>query len=92
MIDGNQPRAAWVWMDDAGTYFLPIQYGRHQFEALPGSLKDSSAALGKPAKVEKEGFRKPRSGGSRFRPSETVYTCLYLLGADFSGGTHLLCH
>jgi hypothetical protein len=36
MIEGNQPRAAWVWMDDAGTYFLPIKYGRQPIELKKG--------------------------------------------------------
>lgn len=36
MIDGKQPRAAWVWMDEAGTYFLPIKYGRQQIELKKG--------------------------------------------------------
>ncbi|MCU0946901.1 MAG: hypothetical protein MUF47_01420 [Porphyrobacter sp.] len=36
MIDGKQPRAAWAWMDEAGTYFLPIKYGRQQIELKKG--------------------------------------------------------
>lgn len=36
MIEGERPRAAWVWMDEAGTYFLPIKYGRHQIELKKG--------------------------------------------------------
>lgn len=36
MSDGKQPRAAWVWMDEAGTYFLPIKYGRQQIELKKG--------------------------------------------------------
>lgn len=36
MIEGQQPRAAWVWMDGAGTYFLPIKYGRHPIELKKG--------------------------------------------------------
>lgn len=36
MIEGKQPRASWVWMDEAGTYFLPIKYGRHQIELKKG--------------------------------------------------------
>lgn len=38
MIDGKQPRAAWVWMDSEGTYFLPIFYGRHQIELQKGKF------------------------------------------------------
>ena len=36
MIEGKQPRAAWAWMDEAGTYFLPIPYGRQQIELKKG--------------------------------------------------------
>ena len=36
MIEGKQPRAAWVWMDEAGTYFLPIKYGRQPIELKKG--------------------------------------------------------
>ena len=36
MIDGNQHRAAWVWMDDTGIYFLPIKYGRQPIELKKG--------------------------------------------------------
>ncbi len=38
MIDGKQPRAAWVWMDGDGKYFLPIHYGRHQIELQKGKF------------------------------------------------------
>lgn len=36
MVEGKQPRAAWAWMDEAGTYFLPIKYGRQQIELKKG--------------------------------------------------------
>ena len=36
MIEGKQPRAAWLWMDEAGTYFLPIKYGREPIELKKG--------------------------------------------------------
>jgi hypothetical protein len=36
MIEGKQPRAAWVWMDEAGSYFLPIKYGRQPIELKKG--------------------------------------------------------
>ena len=26
MIDGQRPSGSWVWMDESGTYFLPIKY------------------------------------------------------------------
>lgn len=29
MIEGHDPRGSWVWMDEVGTYFVPIKYGRH---------------------------------------------------------------
>lgn len=38
MIDGQQPRAAWVWMDSNGSYCLPIFYGRHQIELQNGKF------------------------------------------------------
>jgi hypothetical protein len=36
IIDGKQPRAAWAWMDEAGSYFLPIKYGRQPLELKKG--------------------------------------------------------
>ena len=36
MIDGKQPRAAWVWQDQTGKYFLPIKYGRQILELKKG--------------------------------------------------------
>ena len=52
MLEGKQPRAAWLWMDDAGTYFLPIKYGRQPIELKKGmfaiqceSLDEAAQAL-----------------------------------------------
>jgi hypothetical protein len=36
MRAGQSPRAAWTWMDEAGTYFVPIKYGRQQIELKKG--------------------------------------------------------
>lgn len=36
MVEGNRPRASWVWMDEAGTYFLPIKYGKQTLELQKG--------------------------------------------------------
>jgi hypothetical protein len=36
MIDGKEVRAAWVWLDEAGSYSLPIKYGRHPIELKKG--------------------------------------------------------
>lgn len=36
MIEGSRPRASWVWMDESGTYFLPIKYGKHTLELQKG--------------------------------------------------------
>lgn len=36
MIEGQPTRAAWVWMDESGTYYLPIKYGRHALELKKG--------------------------------------------------------
>lgn len=36
IIEGKQPRAAWVWLDEAGIYFLPIKYGRQPIELKKG--------------------------------------------------------
>ena len=36
MIQGGTPRAAWAWMDEAGSYFVPIKYGRQQIELKKG--------------------------------------------------------
>lgn len=33
---GQLPRAAWAWMDEAGSYFVPIKYGRQQVELKKG--------------------------------------------------------
>lgn len=45
IIDGKQPRAAWVWMDEAGTYFLPIKYGRQPLELKKGMFSIQCADL-----------------------------------------------
>ncbi len=36
MIEGKQPRATWVAMDEAGAYVLPIRYGRQNLELKKG--------------------------------------------------------
>lgn len=36
MIEGHNPRGSWVWMDETGTYFVPIKYGRHPLELKKG--------------------------------------------------------
>jgi hypothetical protein len=36
MIDGESPRASWVWMDEEGKYYVPIKYGRHTIELKKG--------------------------------------------------------
>jgi hypothetical protein len=36
IIDGKQTRAAWAWMDEAGSYLLPIKYGQHALELKKG--------------------------------------------------------
>lgn len=34
--DGMLPRSFWVWMDNKGTYFLPVKYGRQAIELKKG--------------------------------------------------------
>jgi hypothetical protein len=36
MKSGQMPRAAWAWMDETGSYFLPIKYGRQHIELKKG--------------------------------------------------------
>ncbi len=36
MIEGDRPRGSWAWMDEAGTYFLPIKYGKQTLEVQKG--------------------------------------------------------
>ncbi len=36
MKEGQLPRAAWAWMDESGSYLLPIRYGRQQIELKKG--------------------------------------------------------
>lgn len=36
MIEGSRPRASWVWMDETGTYFLPVKYGKQTLELQKG--------------------------------------------------------
>ena len=36
MIEGHNPRGSWVWMDETGTYFVPIKYGRLLLELKKG--------------------------------------------------------
>lgn len=36
-LKAGQPiKASWVWMDEAGNYFVPIKYGRHPIELKKG--------------------------------------------------------
>lgn len=35
-VNGVMPRASWVWMDEKGSYFLPIKYGRSAIEFKKG--------------------------------------------------------
>lgn len=51
--DGLLPRTSWIWMDESGTYFLPIKYGRHPIELKKGmfsvqceSIEHAADALG----------------------------------------------
>lgn len=36
LIEGKRPRGVWVWMNEEGTYFLPIKYGCQQLELTKG--------------------------------------------------------
>ena len=36
VIEGHDPRGPWFWMDETGTYFVPIKYGRHTLELKKG--------------------------------------------------------
>ena len=36
VIEGRDPRGSWFWMDETGTYFVPIKYGRHTLELKKG--------------------------------------------------------
>ena len=36
MKAGQLPRKAWAWMDDTGSYFVPVKYGRQQIELKKG--------------------------------------------------------
>ncbi len=38
IIDGQRPRAAWVWMAVDGTYYLPIKYGKQVIELQKGMV------------------------------------------------------
>lgn len=34
--ESQSPRSSWVWMDEAGTYFVSIKYGRQSVELAKG--------------------------------------------------------
>jgi hypothetical protein len=36
VIEGHDPRGSWFWMDETGSYFVPIKYGRHTLELKKG--------------------------------------------------------
>lgn len=38
IIEGQRPRAAWVWMSTDGTYYLPIKYGKQILELQKGMV------------------------------------------------------
>jgi hypothetical protein len=46
MRQGQTPRAAWVWMDDAGAYFVPIRYGKQPLELKKGMFAVRCKDLG----------------------------------------------
>ncbi len=35
-MEGHDPRGSWFWMDETGTYFVPLKYGRHTLELKKG--------------------------------------------------------
>ena len=53
MKAGQMPRAAWTWMDEAGSYFVPIKYGRQHVE-LGSGLVDQSQKMTVAAKAMAE--------------------------------------
>ena len=36
LVEGHDPRGSWFWMDETGTYFVPLKYGRHTLELKKG--------------------------------------------------------
>lgn len=38
IIEGQRPRAAWLWMSTDGTYYLPIKYGKQNLELQKGMV------------------------------------------------------
>ena len=36
VVEGHDPRGSWFWMNETGTYFVPIKYGRHTLELKKG--------------------------------------------------------
>ena len=36
VIEGHDPRGSWFWMDETGTYFVPLKYGRYTLELKKG--------------------------------------------------------
>ncbi len=36
VVEGHDPRGTWFWMDETGTYFVSIKYGRHLLELKKG--------------------------------------------------------
>ena len=36
VVEGHDPRGSWFWMDETGSYFVPIKYGRHTLELKKG--------------------------------------------------------
>jgi hypothetical protein len=36
VIEGHDPRGSWFWMNETGSYFVPIKYGRHTLELKKG--------------------------------------------------------
>lgn len=45
IIGGGQPRGAWVWIDEGGTYLLPIKYGRQPLELKKGMFSIQCADI-----------------------------------------------
>lgn len=43
--DGVIPRSSWLWMDDTGTYYLPVKYGRQPIELRKGMCAIQSESI-----------------------------------------------
>lgn len=81
MQPGTLPRGSWAWIDEIGTYFLPIKYGRLPLELKKGMF---SIACTDPAEVA-EALKTVRASVLDGSYDEAINKAATAIRAKFAG-------